>query len=172
MLPGNTLGGPVNADGGHKLRQPGHVNIPADTREFIMRLSNPNAEGMPQETRVQNEVAILALATDALRHVNPPVVPRVFGWGSAGRNHVGCILQELMPGIPIGEAFSGAMSLDQKKGTLAQMAGLLKALQDYSLPRSIYGFGGAMFDDSGAIVSGPITSVGTGSYPYPQKRRQ
>ncbi|KAH9211854.1 hypothetical protein DL95DRAFT_437065 [Leptodontidium sp. 2 PMI_412] len=105
---------------------------------------------MHQETRVQNEVAIFALAADALRHINPPVVPRVFGWGGAGLKHVGWILQELMPGIPIGEAFGGAMSLDQKRGILAQMGGLLKALQDYPLPKSIHGFGGATFDESGA----------------------
>jgi len=67
---------------------------------------------MHQETRVQNEVAILAPAADALRHINPPVVPRVIGWGGAGRKHTGWILQELIPGIPMGEAFGGAMSLD------------------------------------------------------------
>lgn len=55
-----------------------------------------------------------------------------------------------------------AMSFGQKKGILAQMAGLLKALQDYPLPKSIHGFGGATFNDSGAIVSGPMTSVGAG----------
>lgn len=61
---------------------------------------------------MQNEVAILAPAADALRHINPPVVPRVIGWGGAGRKHTGWILQELIPGIPMGEAFGGAMSLD------------------------------------------------------------
>jgi len=44
------------------------------------------------------------------------------------------------------------------------MAGLLKALQDFSLPQSIHGFGGATFDDNGAIVSGPMTSVGAGPW--------
>ncbi|KAH6706268.1 hypothetical protein BKA61DRAFT_646171 [Leptodontidium sp. MPI-SDFR-AT-0119] len=110
---------------------------------------------MHQETRVQNEVAIFALAADALRHINPPVVPRVFGWGGAGLKHGGWILQELMPGIPIGEAFGGAMSLDQKRGILAQMGGLLKALQDYPLPKSNHGFGGA---------TGPMPSVGAGPW--------
>lgn len=42
-----------------------------------------------------------------------------------------------MPGILLAEAFSETMSLDQKKGILAQIAGLLKALQDYLLPESI-----------------------------------
>ncbi|KAF7922733.1 hypothetical protein BELL_0080g00300 [Botrytis elliptica] len=130
VLPGDTLGGPVNVDGGHKLQQPECVDIPVD----------------------------------ALCYINPPIVPRIFGWGGAGCKHVGWILQELMPGIPIGEAFGGAMSLDQKRGILAQMAGLLKALQDYPLPKSIHGFGGATFNDSGAIVSGPMTSVGAGPW--------
>ncbi|KAI9046408.1 hypothetical protein LZ554_009584 [Drepanopeziza brunnea f. sp. 'monogermtubi'] len=150
VLADDTLRSPVkNADGGHELQQPGCVDIPA---------------GMHQETRVQNEVAILALAADALRHINPPVVPRVFGWSRAGYNQAGWILQELMPGIPMGEAFDEAMSLDQKKEILAQMAGLLKALQDYALPESIRGFGGVIFDDRGAIVSGPMTTVGAGPW--------
>jgi len=70
-----------------------------------MRLNNPDSEDTHQETRVQNEVAILILARDAPSHINLPVVPRVFGWGSASRNHTGWSLQELMPGEPLAEAF-------------------------------------------------------------------
>jgi hypothetical protein len=44
-----------------------------------------------------------------------------------------------MPGAPLVEAFSETMSLEQKKGILAQMAGLPKAPQDYPLPESIEG---------------------------------
>lgn len=68
-----------NAGGRPRLEQPGCVPIPAGYREFIIRLSNPDAEGMHQETRVQNEVAILTLASAALRHIKPSIVPRVFG---------------------------------------------------------------------------------------------
>lgn len=164
-LPTDISGGLGDADESRKLKQPGCVPIPAGTREFILRFSNPDAEGMHQETRVQNEVGILTLASAALRHIKPTVVPRVFGWGGASREHPGWILQELMPGALLAETYSKTMSLDQKKGILAQMAGLLKALQDYPLPESIKGWGGVTFDESGAIVSAPMTSVGAGPWP-------
>ncbi|KAK7394013.1 hypothetical protein QQX98_013204 [Neonectria punicea] len=149
-----------------QARQPGCVPIPPETERLILRLSNPDAAGMHPETRVQNEVAILSLASQALGHIEPRVVPRVFAWGAAASHgHLGWILQEHMPGEPLAEPFGGTMSLDQKKGILAQMATLLKALQDYPLPESIKGWGGVTFDnDSGAIVSAPMTSVGAGPW--------
>jgi hypothetical protein len=119
---------------------------------------------MHQEPRVQNEVGILTLASAALGHIKPTVVPRVFGWGGASREHLGWILEELMPGAPLAEAFSETMSFEQKKNILAQMPRLLKALQDYRLPDSIKGWGGVTVDDSGAIISAPMTSVGAGPW--------
>ncbi|KAI1126653.1 kinase-like domain-containing protein [Nemania abortiva] len=144
-------------------KQPGCVPIPAGTREFILRLSNPEATDMHPETRVQNEVGLITLASAALSGIKPAVVPRVFGWGSASGERLGWILQELMPGVPLLEPYEN-MSLDQKKGILAQMATLLKALQNYRLPDSITGWGGVTFDDSGAIVSAPMTNVGAGPW--------
>ncbi|KAM3155009.1 hypothetical protein ABEW05_004469 [Botrytis cinerea] len=111
-----------------------------------MRLNNPDSEDTHQETRVQNEVAILSLARDTPSHINLPVVPRVLGWGSASRNHTGWILQELMPVI-------------QKQRAL-----FLKALQDYQLPESIHNFGGAYFDSNSAMVSGPMKTAGAGPW--------
>lgn len=128
-----------------------------------MRLNNPDSEDTHQETRVQNEVAILTLARDAPSHINLPVVPRVFGWGSASRNHTGWSLQELMPGEPLAEAFE-AMPLGQKKVIQKQRALFLKALQDYQLPGSIHNFGGASFDRNSAIVSGPMKTAGAGPW--------
>lgn len=119
---------------------------------------------MYYETRVQNEVGILTLVSAALRHIEPPVVPRVFGWDGISHEHPGWILQEFMPGEPLAEPFSETMSLDQKKGILAQMAALLKGLQDYPLPESIKGWGGVSFHESGAIVSAPMSSVGAGPW--------
>lgn len=159
-LQSDTSAGLADADGGLKPQQSGCVHIPAGTRDFILRLSNPDVEGLHQETRVQNEVGILTLASDALRYVKPPVVSRVFGWGGASREHAGWILQELMPGIPVAKTFRETMSLDQKRGISAQMAGLLKALQEYPLPMSIHGWGGVTFDDSGVIISAPMPSIG------------
>ncbi|KAI0537175.1 hypothetical protein GGR58DRAFT_472888 [Xylaria digitata] len=156
-------GGLGDVDESHKPKHLGCVPIPAGTRVFILRLSNPDADGMHQETRVQNEVGILTLASAALSHIKPNVVPRVFGWSGATRDRLGWILEEPMPGAPLAEAFD-EMSLGQKKGILAQMAGVLKALRDYPLPASIKGWGGVTFDDSGAIVSASMPSVGTGPW--------
>lgn len=129
-----------------------------------MRLSNPDAEGMYQETRVQNEVAIFTLASAALRHIKPNIVPRVFGWGGASQGRLGWILQDLMPGVPLDDVFSPTGSLEQKTAVLRQMAAILKALQDYPLPKSIQGWGGLAFDGSGDIVSAPMPTVGAGPW--------
>ncbi|ORY70468.1 uncharacterized protein BCR38DRAFT_107309 [Pseudomassariella vexata] len=120
---------------------------------------------MHQKSRVQNEVGILTLASAAFHHIKPTVVPRVFGWGgtSAAPEHMGWILEESMPGVPLVEAFR-SMSLEQKKGILAQMVALLKGLQSYELPESIRGWGGVTFDDNGAIVSAAMTTVGAGPW--------
>ena len=164
-LPVNISGDLGDAEPDGKLTRPGCEPIPAGTRDFIIRLSNPEAQGMHPETRVQNEVGILTLASAALSHIKPNVVPRVFGWDGADREHPGWILQELMPGEPLAEPFSESMSLKEKKGILEQMARLLKALQEYPLPESIQGWGGVTFDESSAIVSAPMTSVGAGPWP-------
>ena len=132
--------------------------------EFILRLSNTDAESMHYKTRVENEVGMLNLASAALSHIKPAVIPSVFGWSSASRENTGWILEELMPGLPVAEAFEKTMSLDQKKRILAQMAEMLKALQDFPLPDSIGGWGGVTLDDSGSIVSAPMTSVGAGPW--------
>ncbi|KAI1113934.1 kinase-like domain-containing protein [Nemania sp. NC0429] len=145
-------------------RQPGTVAIPAGTKDFIVRLANPDAEGMHPQTRVENEVALISLAAEALRARFPRVVPSIYGWGSAASGQ-GWILQELMPGEPVDEAFA-SMDLSQKRHIFSQMAELLKALQDFSLPDSISGFGGVTFaaDGSGRIVSTAMSTVGAGPW--------
>lgn len=152
--------------GSHGVPQPGRVPIPAGTKELILRLANPDAEGMHAATRVENEVAIISLATAALSAFETRVVPSVYGWGSAAATDphtYGWILQEFMPGAPVDEAFK-TMSLDEKRGIFMQMTALLKALQEYKLPDSITSFGGATFDDNGYIVSAAMTSIGAGPW--------
>jgi len=104
---------------------------------------------MHQATRIQNEVAIMKLASAALRDIHPPVVPRVFAWGAATptttttaaniNTSAGWILQEFMPGVALAEPFATAMSFTEKRRILSQMAILLKGLQDYPLPESVHG---------------------------------
>lgn len=69
-----------------------------------------------------------------------------------------------MPGIPLDESFE-SIHLDRKKNILAQMAKFLKALQDFSLPKSIKEYDGITFDDFGRIVSTSLTTVGSGPWP-------
>ncbi|KAM5450891.1 hypothetical protein MaudCBS49596_004000 [Microsporum audouinii] len=145
--------------------QRGCVTIPKDTKELILRLTNPDAEGMSLQTRVENEVANIYLASAALSDITPHVVPSVYAWGSAaGEPSQGWIFQELMPGTPLDEAF-GAMDITQKQQIFTQMAKMLKALHDYKLPDSITGFGGLTFDDAGHIISSVMPSVGAGPWP-------
>jgi hypothetical protein len=145
-------------------RQPGTVPIPDGTKDFVMRLTNPDAEDMHVSTRVENEVAMISLAAAALQSFNPHVVPSVYGWASAAPpSQQGWILQELMPGATIDETFDG-MSLQEKKGILSQTAGFLKALQEFQIPRSIEKYGGVTFDASGQIVSAALPSVGSGPW--------
>ncbi|KAF2969011.1 hypothetical protein GQX73_g4574 [Xylaria multiplex] len=147
-----------------EVRQPGCDPIPDGTRQFIMRLTNPDAEGMSPKTRVENEVALISLAADALKHFRPPVVPSVYAWGSAAAmSSQGWIIQQLMPGEPVENSYE-SMDLQQKKAILSQMAKLLKGLQDYQLPETITGFGGVTFDEKGRIVSTAMTSVGAGPW--------
>lgn len=146
-------------------QQPGCKAIPDGMSEFIVRLTNPAADGMNTENRVENEVAMIDLVGAALSHYNPKVVPSVYGWGSAaGESSQGWILQELMPGAPVDVALDN-MDLQNKKAIFAQMAGMLSAMQKYRLPSSITGFGGLTFNSAGRIVSGPMTSVDAGPWP-------
>lgn len=146
-------------------QQPGCAPVPNGTKELIFRLTNPDAEGMDRTTRVENEVAIIALASAALVDFVPHVVPAVYAWGSAAVEYSqGWIIQEMMPGSPVDESLD-AMNLEQKRQIFAQMAKMLKALQDYKLPESIASFGGVTFDDAGRTISTAMASVGAGPWP-------
>ncbi|EJT79678.1 hypothetical protein GGTG_04762 [Gaeumannomyces tritici R3-111a-1] len=143
------------------------VPIPTGTNNFILRLTNQDAEGVHFDTRVENEIAIMTLASTALRNVGLDVVPRIFAWAN-GATSQGWILQERMPGTPGDEAFK-TMPLDLKKVTIRDMAKILKGLQSCKLPDSIDGFGGLTFDGAGRIVSGPMSNVRAGPWPSYQE---
>ncbi|XXG94149.1 hypothetical protein Hte_000401 [Hypoxylon texense] len=147
-----------------KILQPGCVPIPNGTKELIMRLNNPDAEDMSRETRIENEVAMINLASAALTCFRPSVVPSVYAWGSAAvESGQGWIMQELMPGEAVDESFA-SMDLAQKRYIFSQVAQILRALQGYKLPESVTGFGGVTLDENGHIVSAAMTSVGAGPW--------
>jgi hypothetical protein len=106
---------------------------------------------------------MLSLAAGALSGFESHVVPAVYAWGSAASSQQGWILQELMPAVPLDEVFD-RMPMQEKKGMLAQMAKLLKALQTFQLPQTINSYGGVIFDDSGRIISAAMTSIGSGPW--------
>ncbi len=120
---------------------------------------------MNMANRVENEVALIALASTALASIQPRVVPRVFAWGSAtgGKSVQGWILQELLPGTPLGDVLDD-LTPAEKKRVFAQMAGILKGIQSYTLPASIAGFGGVTFDAAGQVVSAAMPTVGAGPW--------
>lgn len=152
----------VNKDA--MVKKTGCVAVPNGAKDFIIRLSNPKAQGMHPETRIQNEVSILTLASAALQHIEPRVVPRVYAWDGAKGDRTGWILQELMPGQPLAEPFEESMCLEQKRGIFHQISTILKALQEYPLPPSIRGWGGLTFSEDGSIISAPMVSVGAGPW--------
>ena len=63
-------------------RQPGTHDVPHGLSVFVIRLANP-VSGCNDTVRVENEVAALSLARDALGSELSHLVHRVFGWGSA-----------------------------------------------------------------------------------------
>ncbi|CRG87492.1 hypothetical protein PISL3812_04510 [Talaromyces islandicus] len=152
-----SLSSPLTLDDPAKdgARQPGCVPIPNGTKEFIMRLTNPDAEGMNQKTRVENEVAIITLATAALQGFQSHVVPSIYAWGSAAtQSSQGYIIQELMPGSPLDEIFDD-MNIEEKRQIInSPVTSLLGA-----------GGGGVTFDGAGEVVSTAMTSVGAGPWP-------
>lgn len=142
-------------------QQPGTHPIPPGLDTFIIRLPNP-VSGYNDKIRVENEVAALSIARDALQAKFPDLIPRVFGWGSA-RLGQGWILQEHMAGNPLLDDFH-RMNDEDKALILRQMADILTILQRYQLPATIRDYGGLDFGPSGEYVSAPISIMDAGPF--------
>ncbi|PNS20973.1 Acyl-CoA dehydrogenase family member 10 [Sphaceloma murrayae] len=134
---------------------PGTQPIPGDHHEFVIRLPNP-LSGYNDEVRVENEIASLQLARNALEPELPNLVPHVFGWASAKDGQQGWIMQEFKQGKALLEDFEG-MDDEKRAAILGQMADILMALQKYRLPKSIREYGGIAFNTAGDIVSAPMS---------------
>jgi len=140
---------------------PGVHEIPYGLSTFVIRLTN-SAAGYNDKNRVENEVAALSIARDALRTKLPHLVPRVFGWCSAS-NGQGWILQERMPGTPLLEDFD-SMSDEAKGIILGQIADIVACFQRYQLPYTIREYGGLDFGPSGEYVSAPLSILDGGPF--------
>jgi hypothetical protein len=164
-----SLPSPLDKENGACQDKPGCVAIPSGTSDLILRLTNSDAISIGAANRVENEVAMMTLAGAALDpNFEPHVVPRLYGWAETiskkGEPQQGWILQELMPGVPLDEKLDN-MELEEKKEIFAQIAKLLKGLQDFPLPASITKFGGLTFDNENNIISAPMTTTSTDPWP-------
>jgi hypothetical protein len=108
-----------------------------------------------EDVRVQNEVAAMCLARQALSTYKDRLIPHTFAWQSSAEGY-GWILQEYMVGVQLDKAIHGLDS-EHKQDILHQIADVFKLIQNYSLPESVKGYGGLTFNESGEIITGPTT---------------
>ncbi|KAI0106185.1 hypothetical protein GGR51DRAFT_559988 [Nemania sp. FL0031] len=148
--------------------EPGVITIPDNVEHVFMRLYNATA-GLNDSNRVQNEVAAMMLAKQALHLYPRHIIPDVYGWESAAKGQ-GWILMEFMNGIPFDEAISRQPEYEGKCSMLMEVDRILRAFHDeLELPSSIKGFGGLSFDDEGNIISGALTTSHCGPFQtYPE----
>ncbi|KAH6621184.1 hypothetical protein B0J18DRAFT_410980 [Chaetomium sp. MPI-SDFR-AT-0129] len=149
--------------------QPGCVAIPKGTEVFVVRLIKPGGERIrvkQNNSIVENEVAIMSLASAALQKSAPNIVPRVYAWGSAAvktdqpeSSSQGWILLESISGRRLADVYDD-MGPGQKRSLFTQVSVLLKSFQTFTLPAGITRFGQVTYEDDGQIVSKE-----TGSWP-------
>lgn len=137
--------------------QTGTVPVPMHTKSLIFKLSNSDPRtGMNNANRVENEVAFMTLAQQALLGSKySHIIPDVYAWVSVATCQ-GFTAQEYMPGIMPDKVFKD-LGLEGKSVVLAQMADILALLQKYPVPQTIDNFGGLKFDENGKIVSAQMT---------------
>jgi len=135
-----------------------------DVSSLIVRLSNPNAEGINQANRVQNEVAALFLAR---RGQAPSVIPAVYDWHARSpdlENDMSWILMEFKTGVGLDQHFE-ALSETQKAAVIDQIADIFSVVQTAPLPQTVTQHGGLNVGDDGDIVSGEMTTLEGGPWP-------
>jgi hypothetical protein len=116
--------------------------------------------GMNNTNRVENEVAAMAVARDALCEY-PGLVPGVYAWkgarvgeGSCAEEGFGWTVMEYMNGEALDGAFKG-MEEDEKRRVVDGVAGIFAALQRAKLPSGVKLHGGLTI--RGVVVSGQAT---------------
>lgn len=150
--------------------------IPVGTSKMVLRISKNNVN-LENSVRIRNEVAFLALARDALSAIDASVIPRVFGWEdkrwedrtSTDPLSLSWILEEFMEGDSLSPDEILALDHDTRKSLLYQIAQVVKAFQDYQLPKAVSMYGGLKFDEQGEIVNTISTLPCGGPFQtYPQ----
>lgn len=132
---------------------PGTSSMSAGIIKAVFRVGNPAAT-FNNNVKVENTVAMMQCMRQAL---SPrAITPHVYAWSKTGApSSTGWILEEYMSGINIEDDFPN-MPRESQRHVLAQIAGVLKAVQDYELPPAASNFGGLAFNDTGEVVSGPF----------------
>ncbi|KAF4808754.1 hypothetical protein CGCSCA5_v012043 [Colletotrichum siamense] len=131
--------------------------LPPDATKIIMRVSAPAS--MNEEIRVQNEVAVMSLAREALKNHDPSLVPEVYGWRPFSEG-IGWTLIEFRQGVPVGNKFP-TLDSKKKRDVLRQISQVLKP-QKYKPPESARTFGGLNFGPDGSLIGGPTPIAGGG----------
>ncbi|KAG9228693.1 kinase-like domain-containing protein [Amylocarpus encephaloides] len=134
--------------------KPGTSSSLAGATKVVIRISNPQAM-LNEDARVQNEVAAMCLARQALATYEDRLIPNTYAWRPSVEGY-GWILQEYMTGVQLDKEIPG-LDRDLKQGILYQIADVFKLIQSYSLPESVKGYGGLTFNAFGEIVTGPTT---------------
>lgn len=127
------------------------VPIPAGTARLVMRIARPD-NNVEDSIRIRNEIACLTLARNALAHVDPLLIPRIFDWDDTSDQ--GYILQEFKHGESLSQDELQALSEQDVAFVCKQLASVAKGLQDYQLP--VDGYGGLTFDDAGNMSTTKI----------------
>ncbi|EXF79549.1 phosphotransferase enzyme family protein [Colletotrichum fioriniae PJ7] len=166
----------------HDRRRPYTQPPPGQgTSTVVMRIANPKAEGVVQDTRVENEVAAIHLAREGLRSYKPEIaglVPALYDWrpyrpsenteavvgvGAEGTSSYGWSLMEFKEGVPLDTVFRD-MDGGEKSDMLGQIADVVTGIQKVSLPESVRSHGGLSIDEAGRIVGGAMTTVKGGPW--------
>ncbi|GKZ33425.1 hypothetical protein AbraIFM66950_003281 [Aspergillus brasiliensis] len=144
---------------------------PDGTSTYILRMSNPQAMGInPHASRIENEVAAMHLARQALDAYRPGLghlIPKIYTFCSK-TNHPDDLpwtLMEYKTGIPLDEFFPSQPN-STKESIINQIADILTGLQTYRLPQEITSYGGlALSTDGNSITSAEMTTTYGGPWP-------
>lgn len=136
-----------------------------------MRLGSLEADGLNNENRIQNEVASSMLARQALVAAGlGRLVPDIYAWApptsleSTEEKHFGWIISEYKNGSDLDKCFP-TLSNEKQTEAVAEMAAILWALQNATLPLSVTQVGGITFDETGTMVSGKSSLTEDGPWP-------
>lgn len=144
---------------------------PDETSTYILRMSNPQAMGInPHASRIENEVAAMHLARQALDAYQPGLgnlILKIYTFCSkpSHPDDLPWTLMEYKTGIPLDEFFPSQAN-PTKESIINQIGDILTGLQTYPLPQEITSYGGlALSTDGNSITSAEMTTTYGGPWP-------